>query len=799
MKTLIVFDLDGVITSEAAYWDAAGLTLHELLSSPRYWNVTGQSDYEVVTEAEESRRLSRATLPEEEILLYKALAINSNWDTCYAAVCWRLIALLEQLPPASRAGLLPLRPWEEEWLARLRAALAARRGGPESGRDQLEALTSGPPFGEPLFSGAVGLELLNRYDAYASARLGLRVEGVFSRLSPFWDFCRSLFQEWYLGEALYSRTYGRPPAQRGKPGCIYFERPLLPPEALRETLDALRSAGYVLGLATGRVYQEAVLPLQTYDLLSRFDPEHICTYDAVETAEAQLRRHGDPTLLGKPHPFQFLYALDRRGPSAVELAASKAPFVVVGDSAGDMLGGRAAGALTVATLSGAYSQQARERLLACEPDFVIDDVRQLPSLLARAEQLETIQRLQFEAKATAERLLRLWFARQLDLLTESVTLMPRPVSLNSFNGSYEQDGERYFFKTHVEAQSALSEYYHAELLHEAGYNMVLPLRVVRQEGRQMVIYPLLRWPVMFDLMRAIETGVSCPVAAETLVDAERRACERLLEIYRATGRSSSADEHAAAPVHQLFWHRLTGGRLASFYQGRAIPLPVTVAGAGQEEIRFEDLLRCHWVVNGEEQPHTLGELLEEAQQRLHPHQAALTIIGHGDAHFGNVFLEHERDYLYFDPAFAGRHAALLDVVKPLYHNVFASWMYFPQETAQSLNLHVILRRAPNGGRLEISHTYQPAPIRQAILETKVRTLLRPLLAWLKEEGALPADWERLLALALLCCPLLTINLLDSGRIPTAVCWLGLTQAVTLGNTGLQPWYELLQEGTTDDS
>ena len=41
MNNLIVFDLDGVITSEEAYWDAAGLTLHELMYSQRYWNIEG--------------------------------------------------------------------------------------------------------------------------------------------------------------------------------------------------------------------------------------------------------------------------------------------------------------------------------------------------------------------------------------------------------------------------------------------------------------------------------------------------------------------------------------------------------------------------------------------------------------------------------------------------------------------------------------------------------------------------------------------------------------------------------------
>ena len=39
MNDLLIFDLYGVITSEEAYWDAAGLTLHELMYSPRYWDL----------------------------------------------------------------------------------------------------------------------------------------------------------------------------------------------------------------------------------------------------------------------------------------------------------------------------------------------------------------------------------------------------------------------------------------------------------------------------------------------------------------------------------------------------------------------------------------------------------------------------------------------------------------------------------------------------------------------------------------------------------------------------------------
>src|SRR5437660_2165262 len=123
MNNLIIFDLDGVITNEEAYWDAAGLTLHELYYSPRYWNLDASilgadGQYHPVVIAEESRRTSRAILPEAEILAIKARAINSNWDSCYVAACLSLIDLLAFVPDLQ--SLLSLRPWDAAWLTTFR-------------------------------------------------------------------------------------------------------------------------------------------------------------------------------------------------------------------------------------------------------------------------------------------------------------------------------------------------------------------------------------------------------------------------------------------------------------------------------------------------------------------------------------------------------------------------------------------------------------------------------------------------------------------------------------------------------
>ena len=420
--------------------------------------------------------------------------------------------------------------------------------------------------------------------------------------------------------------------------------------------------------------------------------------------------------------------------------------------------------------------------------------------------------MQFTEREKAERLLQRWFARHMNLKTESVTLTPKAVSLNSFNGLYRSDGEEYFFKTHVEEQGVLEEYYHAELLYQAGYNVVKPLRTLHEEGRQMVIYPVVHWPVMFDLVRALETDNEdainhtissahlpqnrpletdnegedainrVPTWAEALAFAEREECKRLLDIYQATLALSTAEEHAHAPVHQLFWHRLAGERFKSFYTGKHVPFP----GEHRADIPFNELLTYRWVINGAEQQHTLGELVERAKVVLHPARTALTIIGHGDAHFGNVFLENQRSYLYFDPAFAGRHTPLLDVIKPLFHNIFATWMYFPHDIARHVHIAVSVHETT----IILEHNYTLTPIRQAILQAKIQYLLVPLIEKLRSQNALAAgwiDWKEIMRLALMCCPLLTINLLDRARIPASISWLGLSQAVQLGNTGVHSW------------
>jgi hypothetical protein len=382
--------------------------------------------------------------------------------------------------------------------------------------------------------------------------------------------------------------------------------------------------------------------------------------------------------------------------------------------------------------------------------------------------LQRIQALQFTDKPAAEALLLDFLRANYPFDAVGVELRPLAVSLNSFNGFMTlADDKRLFFKTHIESDGVIDEYYHASLLAEAGYPVLQPIYTSNEAGRQLLVYEVITDPSVFDLAWAIETGTSD--ALEALTVAQNQSDDLLLQLYLNSLEWQSAEDAAAAPVHQLFYHRLTGGRLARFYHGTQIVLPGM-------KVPMETVLGARWIINGQEYDATLAQLVEQAIARLQPAQPGASIIGHGDAHNGNVFYRGADALMYFDPAFAGRHHPLLDLTKPLFHNVFAMWMYFPREKAARLEIS----RSQKGGMWEVTHNYALHPVREMFLRSKVECTLIPSLQALKERGWLPDGWRAFLKASLFCCPFLTMNLTDSAKFPPEISLLGLTMAVEMG-------------------
>ncbi|MCC6613521.1 MAG: hypothetical protein IT320_08585 [Anaerolineae bacterium] len=388
--------------------------------------------------------------------------------------------------------------------------------------------------------------------------------------------------------------------------------------------------------------------------------------------------------------------------------------------------------------------------------------------------LDRIQHLQFDDRAAAEALLLDFVRGQFTLDVEQVELRPLAVSLNSFNGFlYLRGGERLFFKTHTEPDTIIGEYYNAEQLAEAGYPILRPKMQSTEAGKQLLIYDYVDAPSVFDVAWTIEQGDDRESGA--LSAAHEALDDALLAIYERTLAEQSADEAARAPVHQLFYHRLTGGRLERFYGPDAPPL--TIDGGA---VAFADVRHLKWTINGQRYDLSLDDIIARAVDLLQPAQPGPSIAGHGDAHNGNLFYHADgagRAHLtYFDPAFAGRHHPLLDLTKPLFHNVFAMWMYHPADKAARTQVAAQV----NGDRIMVTHDYALHPIRRMFWRSKVERVLIPTLKRLNVDGQLRADWRAYLKSALFCCPLLTKNLLDADTYPTEIALLGLAQAVEMG-------------------
>lgn len=381
--------------------------------------------------------------------------------------------------------------------------------------------------------------------------------------------------------------------------------------------------------------------------------------------------------------------------------------------------------------------------------------------------LHQIQKLQFTDRSGAEALL-LPFIRetfpQLDVIT--VELRPLAISLNSFNGFLTlSDGKRLFFKTHVESDTVIDEYYNASMLASAGYPIIQPLYSSTRSEQQLLIYEVVEDPSVFDIARSLETSGT---TSENLILAQNNADDALFQIYLNTLELQSSKEHEKAPVHQLFYHRLTGGRLDRFY-GNDVQIVLPEKTYPMSEVR-----EVYWTINGSEYSETLNDIIQRAIHLLNPAQESPSVIGHGDAHNGNVFFKDQRELLYFDPAFAGRHHPLLDLTKPLFHNVFAMWMYFPGTEGEKLKIS----QSSEENYWIVEHNYQVNPVRQMFLSSKVERVLKPILSHLKQQSLLRPDWREFLKAALFCCPFLT---LDLTRFPPEISLLGLSMSVQMGS------------------
>lgn len=363
-------------------------------------------------------------------------------------------------------------------------------------------------------------------------------------------------------------------------------------------------------------------------------------------------------------------------------------------------------------------------------------------------------------------------------------------SLNSLNGFFESGQGPCFFKFHQEEgeEEMRGEYYRADILLRAGLPVDQPILASTLPGEQILVYRRRSDPRLSDVLRALDLAPD-PGGIARAAAAEAELNDRLLAVARETLHPITPEQSRAEPIHRLLHERLVdpatgaypGGRLAAFYVGKTFALPGLTVG-------WEELASARVRLNGLTCRHRIGELFDRAHARLAPERLADAggITAHGDAHNANVWYERgeDADHLaFFDPAFAGADVpSLLAEIKATFHNIFAHplWLYDSAEIPARYRVAARLE----GGVLDIETDWTLGPVREALLDVKVRRFWKPWLQELGSRRSLPADWEEVMRLALFLCPTLVMNLRagpDAGRHNPHSSALGLMMAVMAGS------------------
>lgn len=325
----VIFDMDGVITSEENYWSSAALVVREVLTSDKYF---GSGNIDTAAMSADVANIRREVFANDRLITaLKGRGVNSNWDLGYVTV---LIALI---------------------------------------------LNADDPEGILGYVRTMSDNILDDYDrlaAEAAGSQGLAPEYT-ARNGELWCAMRDCFQEWFLGDDLFAETFGKQAVNGGKPGLIKGEQPIIPMDSLLAMLTGLSGTKRVC-TGTGRPYNELIAPLEAWGITELFAPDGLSNYDHVAAAEAATGQ-----TLTKPHPYMFLKALygtdydDLRLVNGDYDGSKIKKALVVGDAGADILAAHAMGADFCAVLTGVQGTAARGYFEKLGAEYILNSAAEL--------------------------------------------------------------------------------------------------------------------------------------------------------------------------------------------------------------------------------------------------------------------------------------------------------------------------------------------------------------------------------------------------------------------------------------
>ncbi len=326
----VLLDMDGVITSEEVYWNAATLTVRELLFSDRYFGT------ETCNPENWSKKLNdfrKEEFCDDAVIRHlKNEGVNNNWDLSWIVV----------------AGALSQNTRDFEVVYQWIKTLPAVSDG--------------------------------LYTAVADSLESIGIEkDEAAHHGGIWKKIQFAFQEWFLGSELFPKYWNSPLLQPGKPGLTFSEEPLVDKTRLVALLSELGKTK-CLGIGSGRPRVEAENPLHSWGVYESFTEDAIVTYN--EVLDAQNAIHNEISL-AKPHPYMFLRGVFGNTHTDSELLAGafdNAPCkktLVIGDAGCDLFAAKSAGCDFLAVLTGIHGDAARGYFEENGADYILHNILEL--------------------------------------------------------------------------------------------------------------------------------------------------------------------------------------------------------------------------------------------------------------------------------------------------------------------------------------------------------------------------------------------------------------------------------------
>ncbi|MDY6805818.1 MAG: HAD hydrolase-like protein [Cyanobacteriota bacterium] len=366
---LLIFDLDGVITSETKYWNTSRLTVWELICSDDY---LGLSNYFGESKEVENRlaKTGDRLIPSSFIYELKSRAVNSNWDLTFFVVCLHLVAILNELKKST----------DNLWYDILKKPVPVADKFQELGK-----LLSRSEYSDDISNSLIeqfweettslrGSAAVEYVHIFIEKILGIPIPGCEAK-GELWQLCYQNFQDWYEGKKGYQ---------------LPDDETVVDVNSIDAALKSLRNSGrFNLAIATGRPRNEVIEPMTVLGLLKYFDRQRIVTYDEVLEAESILSNNNQQIKLGKPHPFVLFKAVypeekvEKLCEENFQLTKGE-EIAYIGDAGSDVVAAKKAGCFSIGVLTGFAEGKAREMLAGLGCDIILDSILDLPQFLGIA-------------------------------------------------------------------------------------------------------------------------------------------------------------------------------------------------------------------------------------------------------------------------------------------------------------------------------------------------------------------------------------------------------------------------------